>query len=128
MMKKTIILMLFIIIANFVKGQTTEVTLDLPNPCSTVKVEDIQKESMTFDLSPNPTDGMLLINFTRDKEIGKVKIEIIDTKGISVFSDKIYSNNTEFVKRYNLKRISKGIYYVSIIGKDYIETKQLIKI
>jgi len=124
-MKKILILMLFITIASFVNGQTT-VTLNLPDPCTTLNVNNNTKAEINFTISPNPTDGRFTIKVIRKEIIGKVKIEITDMKGVLVFTEQIYSNNTKCVKTYHINSLTKGIYNISIIGTNYRETKQLV--
>ena len=130
---KNRLLLTFIILlagsASFVNGQTiTVVTLDLPNPCAsiTTNIDKIVKKDVEFTLSPNPTKGRFTINITRKETIGKVKIKVFDMKGTLVFTDEIYSNNQKCIKTYNLSKLSKGIYNVSIIGKEYRESKKLV--
>lgn len=131
-MKNRLLLALLILLAgsaSFVNGQTvTVVTLNLPNPCAgiTTNIDKTVKKDVEFTLSPNPTKGRFTINITRKETIGKIKVKVFDMKGTLVFTNEIYSNNQKCVKTYNLNELSKGIYSVSIIGEEYIESKKLV--
>lgn len=126
-MKKTIILMLFITIASYVNGQTV-VTLDLADPCSATGIRNVIESNFSLTISPNPTDGEFTVSISSKEIIGKAKIEVLDMKGTLVLSEQIFSNNLKCIKTYNLNKLSKGIYNISIIVKNYRETKRIVLI
>ena len=118
--------MLFIALANFSIGQTNVVTLELPNPCTTNSIRNMDNLEYDFSISPNPSTGDFILNLTGSERLGKLTIRISDTKGNLVFQEQIYSGNARLVKSYKFNHLHRETYYVTIVGKGFRKTQKLI--
>jgi hypothetical protein len=69
------------------------------------------------EIFPNPASDWLQINNFRNE----ARIQIFDLSGKLVL-EKIITEN-----QLNIGHLSKGFYYVQIVGKDYLYKYKLIK-
>ena len=90
---------------------------DVPGPTS---IED--NSYSTFDIYPNPSNGMLNISLTNSSD--KQTIEIKNLIGQTVYSQIVGNSSTVTI---NLSDFNKGIYTVSLINENgTISTKKII--
>lgn len=119
-MRKTFILSLFFTIFSIYAYGQIEVTLDLPSPCASVSIDELetdQKEAI-FSLSPNPSNGIFSLKIISDDIIGRVSVEVMSLQGRQVLSEQIFSNSNSSVKKYNLSYLQKGVYIIYLSGKN----------
>ena len=72
-----------------------------------------QKAFEDLSVFPNPTDGMLNIQFTMN-EIQSVRIEILSMKGETVYSQNLGNFKGSFDKQVDLSSLAKGIYILRL--------------
>jgi len=77
-----------------------------------------------FDISPNPTNGVLSLNFSDFEKFENIKyISVFDIAGKKIIEKKNVNRN----EKLNLSEFENGIYIIKIkIGKE-IFSKKLIK-
>ena len=88
--------------------------IDAGLDCSTLGIDDI--ESYSVFIYPNPTKNILYL----EGNLNPVNISIYDLLGKKVIS----TNNTN---RIDVKSLTKGVYFISIIDGINSSTKKFIK-
>ncbi len=86
-------------------------------------IDPFEKREYTFNLYPNPSNG--IINIEASKISGLLDFQIINIAGQTIYSDKIYipeQQNTEL----NLSWLKKGIYFLKIQNEENNSVKKLI--
>jgi len=127
-MKKTIIVMLFLIAVNYLSGQTL-VKLKLPNNCnaSSTQVNNILADkSSNLELFPNPNSGNFTLIISLNDIIDKAIINIYDTKGKSVYKEIVYSDSNKLVKQINISGLLAGTYIFEVKNKQQVSTTKLV--
>ena len=106
-------------------GQTTTIITTLPNPCGgTLHTTEVKDEN-NFTIYPNPTKGIINIQFDKASISENLNIKVFDTVGNLVFvRDKAEIRNNNIV--LHLESLISGIYFIVIQKKDSISTKKLI--
>ena len=91
--------------------------------------DEKQEEMESLILSPNPTDEWLKIQyFTKENSIAEPSVEIINSLGMSILSNKLEKDyDTFFTKTIDIKIIPAGIYFVRIIDGERFLVKKFIK-
>lgn len=83
-------------------------------------INDVEVSSLK--MYPNPTHGLLYIEFT---ETGKnVNLEIIDMKGQLVLKKNIQANRSKM--KLDVSNLNRGLYMVKIISGENIVSERLI--
>ena len=90
---------------------------------SSIELESNNKESTTFLIVPNPTNGFLKIETDNTLEYPK-QIIIRDIMGRNV---KIIDNPSSFEAEFNIENEKVGIYMISIYYSDKVISKKIIK-
>ena len=120
------LLLLLLPMALCAYGQTT-VTLNLPNPCSTVGMPDPDKsENFGISVFPNPSDNQFSLSIKANEQIGSAVIEIYNAQGVLVYTEVIFSKNRVVIKTISLKNLSDGLYIISVQGKEDRQTENII--
>ena len=91
------------------------------NQCLTTSIKE-QKNQTVFTLSPNPTNGILNINW--NSKSNDCKIEVIDALGKVLISENHKEINQTSI---NVSDLSSGIYFVKITSGENTSTKKFIK-
>ncbi len=91
---------------------------------STLNVGSTPAQTPSFNLYPNPTDGMAYIKVDNSKN-EEVKITIVDLTG-KVVADRTYSLKQDVLLPINTNQFDKGTYIVRLQRGDSIEQKKLI--
>jgi hypothetical protein len=88
-----------------------------------------QEEMESLILSPNPTNDWLKIQyFTKENNHSEPSVEIINSLGISILSEKLEKDyGTFFTKIIDVKSMPVGMYFVRIIDKDKVLVKKFLK-
>jgi len=86
---------------------------------STLSIDE--KNSLAFDIFPNPISNQL--NIKLPNEISDGSVEIFDFSGKSVFKSKV----NRFENVLNLNSLSSGMYIIKLTTEDRIGIKKLIK-
>jgi hypothetical protein len=91
-------------------------------------VLQVEKSIVFSDLSlyPNPTKGVITINFTPNSQ-EKIKISLTDISGRKI-ENKLYENKGSFNGQLNYSHITSGVYFVKIsVGNESSTMKLLIQ-
>jgi hypothetical protein len=77
----------------------------------------------TFTISPNPSNGNILVRLSTSEE---VKVDLFDIRGRKCFNAIYENSNTFFNKEINLGQLEKGIYLINVTSDGITETKKVI--
>ncbi|GEM_PF-2354448 len=128
-MKKSMIVMLFFMIAVLVNSQTL-VKLKLPNNCNaTPQAVDnpTSVKSSKLELYPNPNSGNFTLIISFHDIIDKAIINVYDTKGKSVYKETVYSDSDKLVKQLHVGGLLAGTYVFEVkTAKELSSTKLVI--
>ena len=93
------------------KNYYNECELELPSLEGQRNKTNISDDEAVFNIYPNPTYGLLTIEYTLDSEdIGRV--EVFDLSGRSIFGSPLNSGSLN--THINLKDLSSGLYMVKV--------------
>ena len=122
---KTILHILFIILfCNLAKAQVTTINATLANPCSTLNVTETPANE-NIKIYPNPTKGVVTINFDKNTIYESISIKVFDIIGKLIYENK----NLEIINNslnINLENSNNGVYFITIQNKEIITSKKLI--
>lgn len=124
-MKAKLFSLFLFVCVNFTQGQVTTINAVLANPCSNLNNLDYYNK-LDLSLYPNPSNGMVTIQFFSKSTINNPKIVIYDIKGIMVYENSFQNNENHFEKSLSLQNLSSGIYLLSILCDQEKITKKLI--
>ncbi len=91
--------------------------------CQTNAIEKTNN-SFIFQLSPNPANNSIFIEWIKNDNNKNIKFTIIDIMGRVVVTRTIYSN-TNYIKQ-NTSMLKSGVYFVQISNNNSIGTKKLM--
>ena len=77
----------------------------------------------TFTISPNPTNGIVLVKLSTSEE---VKVDLFDIRGRKCFTNTYQNSNTVFNQEVNLGQLEKGIYLLNVTSEGKTATKKVI--
>jgi hypothetical protein len=81
-----------------------------------VNVTDVgiaTNNNMIINCAPNPTTGLLNINFS-NLNAKEMTLSVIDITNKTLITEQISVDNTQKSHQINLSHLSKGIYFVKI--------------
>lgn len=121
----------------FTKEQTTRMLAVINNPpwnvlktsnaCTPVGPNTIDESLInmaSFDVFPNPSNGMVNFSFTVSKSSHIVEIK--NLLGQVIFKDEIIDYSGTYTKSLNLQQYGKGTYLITITSKNSILAKKII--
>ena len=80
-----------------------------------------------LSIYPNPTTGMLNVNFDAEKQ-GDIQIKLISVSGQTIFNQKTNAVSGQYNYNIDISDKAKGIYLLSIISdKEKIDRKIVLK-
>lgn len=88
-------------------------------PASTLSIDE--KNSLTFDIFPNPAKDFL--NIKLPNEILEGKVEVFDFSGKSVINTKV----DRFDYKININALSTGMYIIRLTSEEKTGVKKLIR-
>jgi hypothetical protein len=93
---------------------------------SYVGIQESQKESQSFDLFPNPTNGhvTLLFNFSTNDNI---QIKLFNLMGQLIMTDELKNKTGKTSYDMNLSALSHGMYIISVTTGDNTISEKVIK-
>ncbi len=115
-MKKTISILILLIAVKFLSAQTS-VSLELPNPCSNLSIEQnqfMQNENLSVTVLPNPNTGQFELEINSKVELGRFEISIVNASGQLLYQEKFFSESKKCVKAFDFKDLQPGVYSVSL--------------
>ena len=77
----------------------------------------------TFTISPNPSNGFVLVKLSTSEE---VKVDLFDIRGRKCFTNTYQNSNTVFNQEVNLGQLEKGIYLLNVTSEGKTATKKVI--
>ena len=77
----------------------------------------------TFSVTPNPSNGTVIINLSASDE---VKIDLFDIQGRKCYSNNYQNTNTIFTQEINFGQLEKGIYLLTVSSDGKSATKKVI--
>ncbi len=88
-------------------------------PCDlmTVNINEPEIKDIDFEVFPNPSAGNISVKLYSDEKT-TVNIKVSDISGRNLSDEKWVINQRMNVKSLDLSSFDKGIYFISIIGKD----------
>ncbi len=90
-------------------------------PAVTTGVNSVSENDF-MNVYPNPASDQIIISVSDKKITGGVEIKMMNTLGQIIFSKKENEENY-FV---DVSKFPKGIYTVTVSGKDFVETKRVV--
>ncbi len=82
-------------------------------------LEDVKKSS--FSIYPNPTDGILFVK--QDEKVNNAVLKIVTLKGEEILSQDL---GFDKITPIYMGRQPKGLYFVKILGSDFVKTMKFI--
>ena len=83
------------------------------------------KLDVSFSILPNPNNGSFEINITSDKNT-IYHLSIYNVAGQEISSEDINIQKGKNNKLMHLTAIEKGMYFITLIGKDGVFTQSII--
>lgn len=127
-MKRTIIVIFFCLIANYLSSQIL-VKLALPNNCKALltNTQNLKAENDSkLEIFPNPNLGTFTLDFSFSENIEKAVINVYSIEGKSVYSETVFSNSNKLVKQLNLSSLKAGIYVFVVKNALQVSSIKLI--
>ena len=102
-------------------------TLLSSNRCSPpVTNVDETPADFTFNIFPNPTSAIFLVNMTKTKDIGPTaNFKISDSLG-KIIIDKQILHPSGFVHELDLSNLSSGVYSLTVYNENYSRTERIM--
>jgi PKD repeat protein len=91
-----------------------------------VGIDELKREDLSFDISPNPASGMVHVTFRTDENTDAV-LSVVNVIGQEVINDsqsKLSSGSHAF--SFSASQLDKGIYFVRITAGGVSDSKKLI--
>ena len=127
-MKRTIIVIIFCLTANYLSSQTL-VKLALPDNCNTLatNTQNLKADNNSkLEIFPNPNLGIFTLAVSFSTNIEKAVITVYDIKGKSVYSETVFSNSANLVKELNLGSLKAGTYVFEVKNALQVSTVKLV--
>ena len=100
------------------------VYIDNVNISATVSVEDLSN-NYELALYPNPTSGMVELNFR--SEASDLKIEINNVLGQTILKESVTNSAGTLHRKYELNNQNPGVYFITITFDDQQVVRKLVK-
>jgi polyisoprenoid-binding protein YceI len=124
-MKKALYTFMIFATIYIAKAQTITINATLANPCSTLSSIENSFEENNFLLFPNPSKGIINIQFQHNSTSNNIIIKVYDVVGKLVFEkQQIELNKQQFT--INLDNIKTGIYFITVQKNNSSTSKKLI--
>lgn len=115
---------------------TYTITLTVTNNCGTstdtetvtitgVGIASVQYD-LTFDMFPNPSNGMVALQFSAESSKDVYELNILDLSGKSVYRERITSVAGAVQRQLDLSALAKGVYTLRLSSERGFGMKKLI--
>jgi hypothetical protein len=91
----------------------------------TTAIKNISSTQNQITISPNPTGSIFDIVYKNETK-GNVTVKICDVSGKCIYTKLHKDVNGDLNDTIDLSDLSRGIYFIEIIGVGYKETKKLV--
>ncbi|KPH12194.1 alkaline phosphatase family protein [Chryseobacterium sp. ERMR1:04] len=91
----------------------------------TLSSKELETSTNDFSIYPNPANQQINVKFTSEER--EVKLEIIDSKGTIVSSQKLNSSTSHYDQTINIEKLFSGVYFIKINGNKKSISKTFIK-
>ncbi len=85
----------------------------------------INKELKTFEITPNPSKGLVKINVS-SSNASNLKLQVIDQLGKVVATKEFKTQNRKVSEELNLSTLPKGIYFIKAEMGDESSTQKIV--
>jgi hypothetical protein len=102
---------------------TDEVNVDPPTGC--VSIEEMIKKPMSVELYPNPSGGIVNLEFY-NLVPGEYTTEIISVTGKILIKNSIQANQAKRKFIFNLSKYPEGLYLIKISGKNFNHCERIM--
>jgi len=82
-------------------------------------------ENLNFYIYPNPADENVYIDFRANNE-NDIRIEILDIRGMKVYSDKLNIPSGKSVHSLNMSEFAKGVYFIKFYNNQFVKVEKMI--
>jgi len=89
-------------------------------------IEDHELNDMILQAAPNPTSGELKI-IVNSTNASTMRLDILDVKGKSVFTEISSLNCAAYTKDVDLQHLEAGIYFVRVVQPGFVKTLKVVK-
>jgi phosphatidylserine/phosphatidylglycerophosphate/cardiolipin synthase-like enzyme len=96
------------------------------NAGTPLALEEIDPSSASFNLYPNPANGMVTLSLPKEVT-GTITLRIFNRLGQLMLDEKVTSNNGNGLT-LDLNHLSDGLYFVDLSGKNFKSTEKLVMI
>jgi hypothetical protein len=86
--------------------------------------DSILPASLAFKVYPNPTTGIFTLELTGGEETGRVRIEVLNMKGVKVLSAELNGTRKQ---QFSISSMPPGLYFIHVVSGEKAETMKLIK-
>lgn len=127
-MKRTLLLLLFCLISNYIFAQVV-VKLKLPDNCKSAVTginDKVEADGSKIEITPNPSSGIFILTLSFNSRIGNATLNVYNIQGESVFNENIYINSDKLVKEINLSGLQPGIYIFNFKNAKVVNSTKLL--
>jgi len=129
-MKKATFTLLFCSTVFYVGSQSL-VKLRLPDNCNSVNttttIQNLSVDKVSaLELFPNPNPGIFTLNISFAKKIDKATITVYDTNGKVVYSESVFSDSNNLIKKIKINGLHIGTYLFEVKSVQQISTTKLV--
>lgn len=89
-------------------------------------VVNVTVNTSSFNIFPNPGNGIFNIAWSSNKTIQTVNATITDIAGRKVFETNLNMNNSIGKTRLNLSQLKPGMYFINITGENVNYTNKIV--
>jgi hypothetical protein len=84
-----------------------------------------ETEAGTFNLFPNPNNGMFTIQYGGATG-NNLSISVMNTLGQSVYERNVYEFTGEMIQEIDLSNLNPGLYFIQVRNGDELSNKQFV--
>ncbi len=104
----------------------SRIWIDDINLDGVLSVDSFENAASSLFIYPNPTNGIVNLNFNSNSDNRDVQITVIDMLGRVVYKEPLGLVPSNYQKSIDLSRQSKGVYLVQVNTSDKTITKKIV--
>ena len=82
-------------------------------------------DKIKINIYPNLADENVYIDFRANNE-NDIRIEILDIRGMKVYSDKLIIPSGKSVHSINMSEFAKGVYFIKFYNNQFVKVEKMI--